>query len=101
MRVGGRLLSLGFSAIGMGRWLTGWLVSRSVGSYKGHKFITHSGMMEAYGANIIFFPDDGYGVVALGNTAIEANAVSDVLLWQLIDDKFQVPQAKRFDWAKK
>lgn len=95
MRVGGRLDFLDCDGE-MADMLT-----RSVGSYKGHKFITHSGMMEAYGANIIFFPDDGYGVVALGNTAIEANAVSDVLLWRLIDDKFGVPQEKRFDWAKK
>ncbi|KAK1827699.1 beta-lactamase/transpeptidase-like protein [Podospora conica] len=80
---------------------TGYACGWSVGSYKGHKFITHSGMMEAFGANIIFFPDDGFGVVALGNTAIEANAVSDVLLWRLVDDKFGVPQARRFDWAKK
>ena len=72
-----------------------------MGSYKGHKVLTHSGMMEAFGANIIFFPDDAFGVVAMGNTAIGANAAADVLLWKLVNDKFGVPHEKRFDWANK
>jgi len=78
-------------------YASGWTVAL----YKGHKVFTHNGMMEAYGAAVVFFPDEDYGVVAMGNTAVEANVVAEILLWGLIDDRLEVPEEKRFAWGKK
>lgn len=77
----------------------GWFT----GTYHGYEFFTHSGGMEAFGAELIFFPDlgDGYGVVSLGNTASTSNAVEERLMWELVDEKIGVPVEKRFDWDKK
>ncbi|ORY62645.1 putative penicillin-binding protein [Pseudomassariella vexata] len=68
-------------------------------TYKGHRVYTHSGGMEAYGAEVYFLPDLGYGVVTLGNTALTSNYVGNILVWKLINDKLGIPESDRFDWA--
>jgi len=74
----------------------GWFT----GTYQGYEFFSHSGGMEAFGAQVIFFPTLDYGIVSFGNTASTSNAVELRLLWQLVDDKIRVPEEKRFDWNK-
>jgi hypothetical protein len=78
-------------------YASGWTVAL----YKGRKVFTHSGVMEAYGTTVVFFPDEGYGIVAMGNTAIEATVVAEIVVWGLIDDRFGVPEEWRFGWEKK
>jgi CubicO group peptidase (beta-lactamase class C family) len=75
----------------------GWFT----GTYQGYEFFRHSGGMEAFGAEVIFFPELKYGVVSLGNTASTSNAVETRLMGQLVADKIGVPEEKRFDWNKK
>jgi CubicO group peptidase (beta-lactamase class C family) len=70
------------------------------GVYQGHEWFQHSGGMEAYGANVIFFPKLRYGLVAFGNTAITSNYVEMALQWNLVDEKLGVPKKDRFDWNK-
>jgi hypothetical protein len=69
--------------------------------YKGHEIFEHDGGMEAYGANVIYFPGIKYGVVTMGNTAGTSNIVGDILIWRLIDDKLGIPEKQRFDMTKK
>ena len=71
----------------------GWFI----GTYHSYEFFTHSGGMEAFGAEVIFFPELNYGIVSLGNTASTSNAVEERLMWELVDDKIGVPKSKRFD----
>lgn len=78
-------------------YASGW----GVGVYKGRRVVSHNGLVEAFGANVVFFPDDGFGIVTMGNTAIEGNAVGEILLWRLVDERFRVAKEKRFDWGKK
>ncbi|KAH7021025.1 beta-lactamase/transpeptidase-like protein [Microdochium trichocladiopsis] len=73
----------------------GWFA----GTYRGHRVYAHSGGMEAYGTEVYFFPDLKFGVVTMANTAVTANCLGAVLAWKLIDDKLEVPQKQRFDWA--
>ncbi|RYP15144.1 hypothetical protein DL765_005883 [Monosporascus sp. GIB2] len=54
----------------------GWMAS----TYKGHRVYTHGGGMEAYGAEVFFFPDLDYGLVTMGNTALTAKKVFDEML---------------------
>ncbi|KAI2781006.1 beta-lactamase/transpeptidase-like protein [Daldinia loculata] len=75
----------------------GWELS----TYKGWRIFTHSGGMEAYGAEVYFLPDLGYGVVTLGNTAQTSNFVGMELAWKLIDDKLGVEEEERFDWVSR
>jgi CubicO group peptidase (beta-lactamase class C family) len=75
----------------------GWFT----GSYQGYEFFTHSGGMEAFGAEVIFFPKLQYGIVSLGNTASTSNSVEERLMWHLIDEKLSVPEEDRFDWNKR
>lgn len=82
---------------GPSAYALGWFTS----TYQGHEFFTHSGGMEAYGAEVIFFPRLNYGIVSLGNTASTSNAVEERLMWHLIDEKLGVPENERFDWNKK
>ncbi|KAI1100791.1 beta-lactamase/transpeptidase-like protein [Jackrogersella minutella] len=72
----------------------GW----EVGTYKGHRFFTHSGGMEAYGAEVYFFPDLEYGVITFGNTPSTSNLLGLEATWKLINDKLGVPEEERFDW---
>jgi hypothetical protein len=75
----------------------GWVT----GVYRGHLWYQHSGAMEAYGANVIFFPEIKYGTVSFGNVAGSSNAAEEALMWHLIDEKLQIPEEDRFDWNKK
>ncbi|RYP82795.1 hypothetical protein DL770_005505 [Monosporascus sp. CRB-9-2] len=72
----------------------GWMAS----TYKGHRVYTHGGGMEAYGADVFFFPDLDYGLVTMGNTAITSNVVGQLMAWKLINDKLGVPEEERSDW---
>lgn len=78
-------------------YASAWFTS----SYHGHRFWTHSGGMHAYGAEVFLFPDQKFGVVALGNTAVTSNAIEETLIWKLIDDKLNIPEEKRADWTKR
>ncbi|KAF9875984.1 putative penicillin-binding protein [Colletotrichum karsti] len=75
----------------------GWLTS----SYKGRRLWSHNGGIDGFGAEVIFFPDEGFGVVTLGNTASSSNAAGQILLWHLIDEKLGVAPADRFDHNKR
>ncbi len=75
----------------------GWFT----GVYKGYEYFEHPGGMEAFGADVIFFPALNYGLVAFGNTATTSNAVEQRLIWHLVDNKLGIPQNERFDWDKK
>jgi len=75
----------------------GWLT----GVYQGHRFYEHTGGMNAFGTEMIIFPDLNYSIVAFGNTASTSNYAEIFLIYHLIDEKLGVPKAKRFDWNKK
>lgn len=68
-------------------------------SYRGHRFWTHAGGMHAYGAEVFFFPDLDFGVVALGNTAGSSNIVELLLIWELVDEKLGIPPSERYNWT--
>jgi hypothetical protein len=72
----------------------GWFT----GVYRGYEFFEHSGGMEAFGTQLIFFPRLDYGLVTFGNTAATSNAAGIKLIWHLVDEKLGVPQGERFDW---
>ncbi|KAJ5689034.1 hypothetical protein N7462_003426 [Penicillium macrosclerotiorum] len=75
----------------------GWQTS----SYRGHRFWTHHGGMDAFGALVTFFPDLELGVAVMGNTAFTANAVAEISTWYLVDARLGVPPLDRFNWTKK
>jgi hypothetical protein len=72
----------------------GW----TTGVYQGYQFYEHTGGMNAFGAELILFPELKYAVTILGNTAVTSNFAAKKLAFQLIDEKVRVPQEKRFDW---
>jgi hypothetical protein len=75
----------------------GWFT----GVYKGHEFYWHSGGMEAFGAEAIFFPDLKYGLTLFGNTGGSSNSAEERLMWHLIDERLGISENERFDWNKK
>lgn len=75
----------------------GWFSS----IYRDHVYFTHSGGLEAFGAEVIFFPSLKYGVVMFGNSGLTSNCAQLKLMWYLIDERLNVPENDRFDWNKK
>lgn len=69
--------------------------------YKGHELIQHSGGMEAFGTNLLVFPALKYGIIAFANTAETSNAIEEILMWHLVDEKLGIPKEERFDWTKR
>jgi hypothetical protein len=53
--------------------------------------------VHAYGAQVYWLPDIRYGVVAFANTALTSNAVEDIMVWKLIQDRLEIPENERFD----
>ena len=70
-------------------------------TYNGHVLYTHNGGMHAYGAEVYWFPDAKYGVVAFANTAGTSNAVEQVLAFELIADKLGIPEDNRYNFTEK
>lgn len=66
--------------------------------YRGYEYFEHSGGMDAFGTQLIFFPALDYGLVTFGNTAVTSNAVGVKLIWHLVDEKLGIPAAGRYDW---
>ncbi|KAI9826733.1 MAG: hypothetical protein M1819_007278 [Sarea resinae] len=71
------------------------------GVYQGQRFLEHTGGMNAFGAEIIIFPDINFSIVAFANTAGTSNCAEQALAFHLIDEKLGVPREKRFDWNRK
>ena len=71
-----------------------------IGDYQGHLVHSHSGGMNAYGAYLYIFPDDDYAVIGLGNTALSSNYAELPLLFELIDDRFDIPQEQRYNFQQ-
>ena len=74
-------------------YASGW----STTSYKGHRLWSHAGGTNAYGAEVIFFPDLEYGIVTFGNTAVTSNGVGEILAWHLVEEKLGIPKDQRHD----
>lgn len=62
----------------------GWLVF-SIG---GHTIVGHDGGLPGFGTVILFLPDDGYGIVTMGNTAGTSNVVGVLSALVLLKRKF-------------
>ncbi|OKL62779.1 hypothetical protein UA08_01859 [Talaromyces atroroseus] len=74
----------------------GW----STGVYQGYQFYEHTGGMNAFGAELILFPDLQYSVALLANTASTSNFAAKKIAFHLIDEKLGVPVEQRFDWDR-
>lgn len=81
---------------GRGAWdsppnyASGW----DVVSYKGHRVSSHNGLVLGFGTTVFFLPNDGFGVVTAGNTAIGAAAAGEVLLGSLLTTDWRCPRRK-------
>lgn len=56
-------------------------------SVVGHTIVGHGGSLPAFGTSVIFLPDDDYGVVVMGNTAITSNIVGNLITVVLLKQK--------------
>ncbi|KAH6647997.1 beta-lactamase/transpeptidase-like protein [Truncatella angustata] len=74
----------------------GWVTS----TYKGHRIWFHGGATDAFGSNVIFFPDLKFGVVTLANSAFFGNAIGEIVSFELADDRLGLSQEERADWGK-
>lgn len=69
-----------------------------MGVYHGQQFFEHSGGMIGFGAELLIFPDIGFSVVALANTAGTSNCVDQALAFHLVDEKLNLRPEERYDW---
>ncbi|ODA81273.1 hypothetical protein RJ55_04237 [Drechmeria coniospora] len=70
-------------------------------AYRGQPMYTHSGGNHGFGAEVYWFPDIGYGVVAFANTAMTSNAAEEALIFALVDAKLGIAPEDRVDVDKK
>jgi CubicO group peptidase (beta-lactamase class C family) len=56
-------------------------------SVMGHTIVGHGGGIPGFGTSVIFLPDDSYGVVVMGNTAITSNIVGNLITVVLLKQK--------------
>jgi len=66
--------------------------------YRGHVVYSHSGGMHAYGAQTYWVPEANFGAVAFANTSWSSNAVEDIIIYRLIEDKLGIAESERFDF---
>ncbi|UNI22687.1 hypothetical protein JDV02_008551 [Purpureocillium takamizusanense] len=73
--------------------------------YRGHVIYSHSGGMHAYGAQTYWVPEAKFGAVAFANTSWSSNAVEDIIIYRLIENRLGIAESERFDfdgdWAEK
>jgi CubicO group peptidase (beta-lactamase class C family) len=56
-------------------------------SVMGHTVVGHGGGLPGFGTTVLFLPDDSYGVVVMGNTAITSNIVGNLIAVVLLKKK--------------
>ncbi|TAQ87178.1 hypothetical protein B7494_g4491 [Chlorociboria aeruginascens] len=76
----------------------GYALGWETGIYHNYQFFEHSGGMEAFSTEIIFFPSLSYGLISFGNTAGTSFCAEQRLIWYLIDEKLGIPESERFNW---
>ena len=64
----------------------GWITL----SIKGHTIVDHGGALTGFGTTLIFLPDDGYGLVVMGNTAGTSNLVGNLIAQVLLKRKLDL-----------
>lgn len=58
----------------------GWFTT-TIGS---HTLVTHSGSVTGFGTNVYFLPDEGFGVVTMGNTMVSSNQAGALIFLALL-----------------
>jgi CubicO group peptidase (beta-lactamase class C family) len=61
----------------------GW-TTFSLGS---HTVVAHGGGLPGFGTLVLFLPNDGYGIVTMGNTAVTSNIVGNLIALVLLERK--------------
>ena len=56
-------------------------------SINGHTIVGHNGGLPGFGTNVFFLPDDGYGIVTMGNTDVSSNLVGSIIASVLLKRK--------------
>ena len=92
------VLPPGVGPKGFGAALSSYALGWFSNTYRGQRVLSHGGGMEAYGTEVFFLPDLDFAVVTMGNTAITANVVGQLVAWKLIYDRLGVPEHERFNW---
>jgi hypothetical protein len=64
----------------------GW-ITFSLGS---HTVVGHGGGLPGFGTNILFLPDDGYGIITMGNTAGTSNIAGNLIALVLLEQKLRL-----------
>lgn len=85
-----RWSELGHSAYGMGL---------SIGSYRGHKLVSHGGALDGMAAQMMFLPQANIGVVVLTNLETDRNSTAVSIAYNVFDRLLgldQVPWSERF-----
>ena len=67
--------------------------------YRGHKVVTHDGLISGFASIHLFLPDLKFGVVVLVNSSSGGGAAWTICQ-ELMDEAIKVPQSDRLDWNK-
>ncbi|KAL1845512.1 hypothetical protein Plec18167_008566 [Paecilomyces lecythidis] len=67
--------------------------------YRGHKIVSHAGLVAGFGSWHFFLPDVKFGGVIFGNSG-DGEPVASILGQELIDEVLRVPEAERPDRNK-
>jgi CubicO group peptidase (beta-lactamase class C family) len=78
---------IGYLNYGMGLFVT---------TYRGHKFVYHSGSLDGFSLNMTFLPEDDIGCVVLLN--MDHSALREVLAYNIND---RLLGLKQIDWNKR
>ena len=70
-------------------FLTPWLYALGWTSISvmGHTVVGHGGSLPGFGTTLLFLPDNSYGVVVMGNTAVTSNIVGNLITAVLLKQK--------------
>jgi hypothetical protein len=56
-------------------------------SLSGYTVVAHGGGLPGFGTIVLFLPDEGYGIVTMGNTAGTSNMVGNLIALALLERK--------------
>lgn len=66
--------------------------------YRGHRIVSHDGMIGGFGTTHYFVPELKFGGVIFGNSGETSGSVSSILMKELIDEALGIPREQRVDW---
>ena len=72
----------------------------TISHYRGEMLISHTGGLPGFATFMAFMPNRKWGAAIMANNLEGGVSLNKILMFKLIDDALEIPDAERYDWEQ-